>query len=204
MRSGYNIHIPIPVHVCCIDRVCSICTCCYISSRPSRICSPVILIPSNGVVISRSRYDIHIPISVHISRIDIPCTSCTCCYISSSPCRICSSVILIPSYSIILLRSRYNIHIPISVHICCKYRVCTICTCCYISSGPSRICSSIILIPSYSIILIRSRYNVHIPISVQICHIYTPCSISTCCYISSGPPVIKGSIVGVTVGRIIY
>ena len=185
--SRYNIHIPVPVHICCIDTACTSCISCYICSCPSRVCIPVILIPSNRVIKHWSRYDIHIPITVHICCIDRKCTSCTCCYISSGPCRVCITIILIPSNGVIIIRSRYDIHIPIPVHICYKDRSCTICTCCYISRRPCRVCITIILIPCNGIVISRRRYNIHISIPVHICCKDRVCTSCISCYIISGP-----------------
>ena len=139
-----------------MDISCKTCISYYISSSPSRVCSSIILIPSNGVVTRRSGYNIHISIPVHICCIDTACTSCISCYISSRPSRICSPIILIPSNGVVTKTSRYDIHIPIPIHICSIDRKCTSCTCCYISSGPCRVCIPVILIPSNGVVSIRS------------------------------------------------
>ena len=156
-RSRDDILIPVSVHICHIDKFCSICACSYNSFSPTRICSPIVLIPSYGVIIIRSRSDIHIPISIYICCKCINCIIRICVYVCSCPCRICSSIIFIPSNSVVITRSRYDIHVPVSIHVCCEDTFCAICSCCDISSGPSGVCSPVVLIPSYGIIKARSR-----------------------------------------------
>ena len=131
-----------------------------------RICSTIIFIPRNFIVMMRNRNNIHISIVVHICCWNISCSNCTRSNIPCCKTRSYITIIFIPSNCIIIYRCRNNIHIAITVNIRYINRINSVSTSSNSGWCETRICITIIFVPSNFIVIFRSRNNIHVTITI--------------------------------------